>query len=33
MFAKAKSSGMELSTLGGLIQARRAEVAAAVQDA
>jgi hemerythrin superfamily protein len=33
MFAKAKSSGMELSTLGGLIQTRRAEVAGAIQEA
>jgi hemerythrin superfamily protein len=33
MFAKAKSSGMELSTLGGMIQVRRAEVADAVQQA
>jgi hemerythrin superfamily protein len=33
MFAKAKSSGMELATLGGRIQTRRAEVAAAVQEA
>ena len=33
MFAKAKSSGMELSTLGGRIQTRRAEVATAVQEA
>jgi hypothetical protein len=33
MFAKAKSCGMELATLGGRIQTRRAEVAAAVQDA
>lgn len=30
MFAKAKASGMELATLGGRIQTRRAEVAAAV---
>jgi hypothetical protein len=33
MFAKAKSCGMELATLGGRIQTRRAEVAAAVQEA
>jgi hypothetical protein len=33
MFAKAKSSGMELATLGGRIQARRAEVAEAIQEA
>jgi hemerythrin superfamily protein len=33
MFAKAKSCGMELATLGGRIQTRRAEVATAVQDA
>jgi len=33
MFPKAKSSGMELATLGGRIQARRAEVADAIQEA
>jgi hypothetical protein len=33
MFAKARACGMELATLGGRIQARRAEVAAAVQEA
>jgi len=33
IFAKAKASGMELATVGGRIQTRRAEVAAAVQDA
>lgn len=33
MFAKAKASGMELATLGGRIQTRRAEVAATVQEA
>lgn len=33
MFAKAKASGMELATLGGRMQTRRAEVAAAVQEA
>ena len=33
MFAKAKSCGMELATLGGRIQSRRAEVAATVQEA
>ena len=33
IFSKAKSSGMELATLGGRIQTRRAEVATAVQDA
>jgi len=33
MFAKAKSCGMELATLGGRIQTRRAEVATAVQEA
>lgn len=33
MFAKAKSCGMELATLGGRIQTRRAEVAEAVQEA
>ena len=33
MFAKAKASGMELATLGGRIQTRRAEVAEAIQDA
>ena len=33
MFAKAKSCGMELSTLGGRIQTRRAEVATTVQEA
>jgi hemerythrin superfamily protein len=33
MFAKARSCGMELATLGGRIQARRAEVATAVQEA
>ena len=33
MFAKARSCGMELATLGGRIQTRRAEVAAAVQEA
>jgi hypothetical protein len=33
MFAKARASGMELATLGGRIQTRRAEVAEAVQEA
>ena len=33
MFAKARSCGMELATLGGRIQTRRAEVAATVQAA
>jgi iron-sulfur cluster repair protein YtfE (RIC family) len=33
IFTKAKSCGMELATLGGRIQTRRAEVAAAVQAA
>jgi iron-sulfur cluster repair protein YtfE (RIC family) len=33
IFTKAKSSGMELATLGGRIQSRRAEIAAAVQEA
>lgn len=33
MFAKAKASGMELATVGRRIETRRAEVAAAVQDA
>lgn len=33
IFAKARASGMELATLGGRIQTRRAEVAAVVQDA
>ena len=33
MFAKARSSGMELATLGGRIQTRRAEVAEAVHTA
>jgi hemerythrin superfamily protein len=33
MFAKARASGMELATLGGRIQTRRAEVAASVQEA
>ena len=33
MFAKAKASGMELATLGGRIQSRRAEVATAVHEA
>jgi hypothetical protein len=33
MFAKARASGMELATLGGKIQARRAEVAEAIQAA
>ena len=33
MFVKARASGMELATLGGRIEARRAEVAAAVQEA
>jgi hypothetical protein len=33
MFAKAKASGMELATLGGRIQTRRAEVADAIQEA
>lgn len=33
MFAKARASGMELATLGGRIQTRRAEVAEAIQDA
>ena len=33
MFAKAKSCGMELATLAGRIQARRAEVATSVHEA
>lgn len=33
MFTKAKACGMELATLGGRIQARRAEVATAIQEA
>ena len=33
MFPKAKACGMELATLGGQIQTRRAEVATAVQEA
>ena len=33
MFAKARASGMELATVGGRIQVRRAEVATAVQEA
>jgi hemerythrin superfamily protein len=33
MFAKARASGMELATLGGRIQTRRAEVADAIQAA
>jgi hypothetical protein len=33
MFVKAKSCGMELATVGGRIQTRRAEVAATVQAA
>jgi hypothetical protein len=33
MFAKAKASGMELATLGGRIQTRRAQVAEAMQEA
>jgi len=33
MFVKAKTCGMELATLGGRIEARRAEVATVVQDA
>jgi hemerythrin superfamily protein len=33
IFAKAKACGMELATLGGRIQTRRAEIAAAVQEA
>jgi iron-sulfur cluster repair protein YtfE (RIC family) len=33
IFTKAKSSGMELATLGGRIQSRRADIAAAVQEA
>ena len=33
MFAKAKSCGMELATLGGRIRARRAEVAETIQAA
>ena len=33
IFAKAKACGMELATLGRRIETRRAEVAAAVQDA
>lgn len=32
MFAKARASGMELATLGGRIQARRAEVATTVHE-
>ncbi len=32
MFAKARASGMELATLGGRIQTRRAEVADAIQE-
>jgi len=33
MFAKARASGMELATVGGRIETRRAEVASAVQEA
>jgi hypothetical protein len=33
MFAKARASGMELATLGGRIEARRAEVATTVHEA
>jgi hemerythrin superfamily protein len=33
MFAKAKASGMELATLGGRIQTRRAEVAESIEQA
>jgi hypothetical protein len=33
MFPKAKASGMELATLGGRIQSRRAEVAEAIEQA
>jgi hemerythrin superfamily protein len=33
IFTKAKSCGMELATLGGRIQTRRAEVATSVQEA
>jgi hypothetical protein len=33
MFPKARACGMELATLGGRIQARRDEVAEAVQEA
>lgn len=33
MFAKARASGMELATVGRRMETRRAEVAAAVQDA
>ena len=33
MFAKARASGMELATLGGRIQTRRAEVADSIQAA
>lgn len=33
MFAKARASGMELATLGGRIQTRRAEVATTIQEA
>lgn len=33
MFAKAKASGMELATLGGRIQTRRAQVAETIQEA
>lgn len=33
MFPKARASGMELATLGGRIQTRRAEVAEAIQEA
>jgi hypothetical protein len=33
MFPKAKASGMELATLGGRIQTRRAEVAQTIQEA
>jgi hypothetical protein len=33
IFAKARASGMELATLGGRIQTRRAEVATNVQEA
>jgi hemerythrin superfamily protein len=33
MFTKARSCGMELATLGGRIQTRRAEIAATVQEA
>lgn len=33
IFAKARASGMELATVGGRIQTRRAEVATAIEEA